>query len=62
MEKLLTSSQVNDYATNGFTSGIQVINEEELTWCNSEIERFEAETGKPFDWRQYPLLSCSVMD
>ena len=50
MEKLLTSSQVNDYATNGFTSGIQVINEEELTWCNSEIERFEAETGKPFDF------------
>ena len=50
MEKLLTSSQVNDYATNGFTSGIQVLNEEELTWCNSEIERFEAETGKPFDF------------
>lgn len=74
MEKLLTSSQIYDYASNGFTSGIQVINEKELSWCNSEIERFEEKTEKPidfphkskphhlFDWADYLVHHPKILD
>ena len=41
MPKLLQQTQVDHYATNGFTFGVPVLSREELAWYNSEIERFE---------------------
>lgn len=74
MPKLLQQTQVDHYATNGFTFGVPVLSREELAWYNSEIERFEGKTGQPidfphkskphqlFEWADHLVHHPSVLD
>jgi len=50
MTKLLSQEQVNQYQDNGFVSPVDVLNQEEINRCLTEIEIFEKETGKPIDF------------
>lgn len=50
MGKLLTDDQVGHYLEKGFVSPVSVLTKEEVRDCISEIEAFEAKTGKPIDF------------
>jgi len=50
MTKLLSLKQVNQYHNSGFVSPIDILNQEEINRCLTEIEIYENETGKPIDF------------
>ena len=50
MTKLLSQEQVNQYQDFGFVSPVDVLDQEEINRCLTEIEIFENETGKPIDF------------
>lgn len=50
MRKFLTDDQVKQYEDQGFVSPVSVLTEDEAAECVSEIEAFEAETGKQIDF------------
>ena len=50
MTKLLSQEQVNQYQDSGFVSPVDVLDQEEINRCLTEIEIFENETGKPIDF------------
>ena len=45
MAKLLSQEQVNQYQDSGFVSPVDVLDQEEINRCLTEIEIFEKETG-----------------
>ena len=44
--RFLTDNQVRHYEEHGFVSPVSVLTDYEVGECLSEIEAFEAETGK----------------
>ena len=50
MGRFLTDNQVRHYEEHGFVSPVSVLTDYEVRECLSEIEAFEAETGKQIDF------------
>ena len=50
MLKRLTNTQISQYNESGFVSPVDVLTKAEVNSCISEIEVFEAETGKQIDF------------
>ncbi|MCY4189749.1 MAG: phytanoyl-CoA dioxygenase family protein, partial [Rhodospirillaceae bacterium] len=50
MPKRLSQEQVDHYHENGFVAPLKVLSSEEVTRLRAELERHEAEAGKPMDF------------
>ena len=66
MLKHLTNTQISQYNASGFISPIAVLTKTEVNSCISEIELFEAETGKQIDFpyksRSHQIFSWADRD